>query len=379
MVCAIAVAHVSWAAPASSKQSAGNVLVRMDSIAQVLSTIDGEIRDLSKQQAGLQDSLKALEAALVRQTQVVAALDSQYRILEAERQPLLKVLSRSVMADLRLGRWAMLDILMGSKNLADYLSRRSAMTRLRETAKRRAVETARGLMEIHVLEDASLDQAKLLGEHKSQIESLLLYLAERETDLLAAKKLARIERDLLVAQQTKLEKSDKLLRDQLRQQESSLQQVASLVESEVKKPQTNGTFLSLKGLLPWPTEGSVAARFGKKTHRKLETVTENPGVDLRTEAESPVRAVASGKVTTVTWLRGFGHLCIIQHEGDHHTVYARLGEVLVQQGDVIDRETIIGYPGFDPERNFYGLHFEVWSGKDKQDPIAWLAPAKKRP
>ncbi len=54
-----------------------------------------------------------------------------------------------------------------------------------------------------------------------------------------------------------------------------------------------------------------------------------------------------------------------------------LAKVLVKQDDVIDASTIVGYPGFDPERESYGIHFEVWSGKEKQDPIAWLAPAKK--
>lgn len=365
--------------PASAQERADEVLARMDSVARVLSSIDGEIRGLSLQKQKLEDSLNALEAAIVRQSVVAAALDSQYRILEAERQPLLKILSRSVLADMRLGRWAMLDILLGSQNLADYLSRRSAMTRLRETAKRRAVQTARGLIEIHALEDESLNQVKLLSENRSRVEEVIVTLAQREVELAGARQSARTKRDLLVKQQSALEKSSKLIAEQVREKETSLRQVASMVESEASKTRTDGTFISLKGLLPWPTESSVASRFGKKTHRTLETVTENPGIDLRTEAGSPVRSVASGIVTTVTWLRGFGHLCIVQHEGDHHTVYARMSEVLVRQGDVIDSSTIIGYPGFDPERNFYGLHFEVWSGKDKQDPIAWLAPAKKQP
>ncbi len=157
----------------------------------------------------------------------------------------------------------------------------------------------------------------------------------------------------------------------------AIEQVATMVETKVDKLSSSEAFASLKGLLPWPVDGSLASRFGKKRHRKLETVTENPGIDVAAVASKPVHAVAPGTVKTVTWLRGFGNICIVQHEGDHHTVYARLGEVLLKQGDVIDTQTVVGYPGFDAEHESYVVHFEVWAGKEKQDPIAWLAPAKK--
>lgn len=363
---------------AAPSDSADRVLAKMDSVARVLSSLDSEIRALYDQQRGLKDSLKVLGRALDHQSAVVSKLDSQYRILEAERQPLLRVLARSIMADLRLDRWAMLEILLGSENLMDFMDRRAAVSRMRDSAKRRAVESARGLHNIQALEDLSIDETRRLNEQRDQVQSVLTNLATQETELAIARDLARAERELLIREQKTVEKSAVLVEEQVKQKELAVRQVETIVESQAKQiSAASATFLSLKGTLPWPVKGELVSRFGKKRHKKLETVTENPGIDLVSAAGVPVRAVAAGKVSTVTWLRGFGNVCIVQHEGDHHTVYARLSEVLVQQGDNIDPQTIVGYTGFDAEKNSYGMHFEVWSGKEKQDPLAWLGPAKK--
>lgn len=352
-------------------------LNQLDSLGLELSRIDRETRLLKQQSQELQDSVTRLELAIGRQALVVAQLDSQYRILEAERQPLLRILTRAVLSDLRLGRWAVLDALLGSKSPGEFLRRRAAMTRLRETTKQRAFESAQSLRDLKEVEDQSLTETARLAEQKRTVESVLEQIVSRENSLLEARALAELQRTELVKQQRDLAKSDKLLREQFKQVAAALDTVTSFVSVPSAITSPLGNFLSLKGVLPWPASGSVASRFGKKHHRKLETVTENPGVDLKVEEGTPVHAVARGKVTAVTWLRGFGHLCIVQHEGDHHTVYAKLGEVLVKQDDVIDASTIVGYPGFDPERESYGIHFEVWSGKEKQDPLTWLAPAKK--
>ncbi len=349
----------------------------MDSVARALSSIDAETRQIATQQQRLQDTLTVLNSAVQTQEAYVAELDSQYRILEAERQPLLQLLARSVLADLRMSRWALLDALLGSENLADFLSKRAAMTRLRESTQARAAESAQGLVKIRDLEDLSLDEAKKLAESRSRVEIALAQFAQRGAELSIVRKQAEIERNLLVAQQSRLDKSNTLLTKQLHEKFEALNQLATIVETKVDNLSATGTFASLKGLLPWPVDGSLTGRFGKKRHRKLETVTENPGIDVTADVVKPVYAVAPGTVKTVTWLRGFGNICIVQHEGDHHTVYARLSEVLLKQGDVIDTQTVVGYPGFDAEHENYVLHFEVWAGKEKQDPIAWLAPGKK--
>lgn len=130
-------------------------------------------------------------------------------------------------------------------------------------------------------------------------------------------------------------------------------------------------FKNLQGRLICPTPRlDVTQPFGQNRHPKLGTVTVNPGVDLRAEKGDPVRVVAAGQVTKITWLRGFGNTIIVSHGDGFYTVYARLDQISVGEGEVINAGQIIGDVGDASGQT--GFHFEVWSKREKQDPLKWL-------
>lgn len=367
-----------WAIRLQAAQSdSSSILADMDSLSRELTRLDEEIRRLKEASNSLRDSLGSVKLELDRQEVIVARLDSQYRILEAERQPLIGLLTRAVLADTRFSRWAVLDALLGSGSPSDFLGRRAAMTRLRESVQHRAKESALALREIEALEDASLTETARLQAQRQATTELLASIAAQEELLFQNRERALQKKLELASKQAIVNRSAGLAKEQLRQATATLDTVALAIRSSSTLESSKISFSTLKGELPWPARGSISSRFGKKRHRSLETVTENPGIDLTVAEGNPIRAVAAGQVTTVTWLRGFGNVCIVRHDSDHHTVYARLGQVLVRQDDMIDPSTIIGYPGYNPERDSYGLHFEIWSGKEKQDPLTWLAPENR--
>lgn len=348
----------------------------MDSLSRELAGLNQEIRVLQTNNRALQDSLMTLSSTILGQERTVAVLDSQYRILEAQRQPLVGILTKAVLADVRFSRWAVLDALLGSDSPGELLSRRMGMERLREATQQRAEESAKSLRELRALEDETNLATARLNERRTELGALLEQIGLQERELTLARDIALLQQAELLKKQAAVEQTQALSSAQAKQVSASLDTLAHKILSDRNAHVPSTEFGALKGALPWPASGSVASRFGKKRHRRLETVTENPGIDLKVPQGSPVRSVSPGKVKTVTWLRGFGNVCIVQHEGDHHTVYARLSEVLVRPEDTIDQTTILGYPGFDPERDTYVVHFEVWSGKEKQDPLAWLAPRR---
>lgn len=367
----------------SSKADTGRsrlpaILDEMDSVYAVLSELDGQIRALQATRNALLDSLQIVEQALSNQNRVVARLDSQYRIIERERQPLLRLLTQSVLAHSRCGKWALIDALLGSHDLSDFLNKRSALSRLRTAIQHRSAGSIVRLREIQDLEDASLDEAKRLNTLHALVAQQIFEIAGQENRIELARHEANHRRKVLMEQQTFLEKSDDLLKKQVEQRASAASRVADIIESQGMGLVADTVFANMRGSLPWPVEGSLLSGFGKRRHKKLETVTENPGIDVKTEASIPVRSVASGTVNSVSWLRGFGNVCIVRHEGEHFSVYARLGEVVVRQGDFIRAGDVVGFPGFDSEHANYIVHFEIWAGKDKQDPIAWLTPVKNK-
>jgi murein DD-endopeptidase MepM/ murein hydrolase activator NlpD len=84
-----------------------------------------------------------------------------------------------------------------------------------------------------------------------------------------------------------------------------------------------------------------------------------------------VNAVAAGEVAMITWLPSYGNLVILNHANGYRTVYAHLGEIEVEKGQVVNEGETLGRSGDSLEGP--RLHFEVWKDRDKQNPESWLS------
>ncbi|MCX6310146.1 MAG: peptidoglycan DD-metalloendopeptidase family protein [Bacteroidetes bacterium] len=134
------------------------------------------------------------------------------------------------------------------------------------------------------------------------------------------------------------------------------------------------SFAGNKGALPWPVaQGSITSHFGKQAHPVLKDVfVNNNGIDIATTSDASARAVFDGEITGVTNIPGSGWLVIVRH-GEYLTVYAKLEEVYVKQGDKVKTKQNIGKISKDSDDGQTVLHFEVWqSGIGKMNPETWL-------
>ncbi len=127
-----------------------------------------------------------------------------------------------------------------------------------------------------------------------------------------------------------------------------------------------------KGKLPWPASGRVVTRFGRQRNPLLNTITENPGIDIRTRPDAAVKAILDGLVTTITYLRGYGTTVIIDHGKGMYTVYALVEEVEVAEGQYVDQGQVIARVGGKGSLSDSRLHFELWVNQQKMNPTAWL-------
>lgn len=124
--------------------------------------------------------------------------------------------------------------------------------------------------------------------------------------------------------------------------------------------------------LAWPVGSrKIAQGFGEVRNAELGTVTMNLGIDIATSVGSAVRAAEDGTVSIISSLPSYGTIVIINHSGGVHTVYADLGGANVSRGAKVKRGDVIGSTGENSELGGI-LHFEVWKGKSKQNPMGWL-------
>jgi septal ring factor EnvC (AmiA/AmiB activator) len=124
--------------------------------------------------------------------------------------------------------------------------------------------------------------------------------------------------------------------------------------------------------LQWPTASHhVAQAFGEHRNAELNTVTMNLGIDIAAPQGSPINAAAEGEVSLVASLPSYGTIVVLKHSGGLHTVYADLTGASVKQGAHVRAGQPLGRSGSNEEIGAV-LHFEVWKGKAKQNPMGWL-------
>ena len=137
----------------------------------------------------------------------------------------------------------------------------------------------------------------------------------------------------------------------------------------------SGNFERNQGRLPWPTSnGFISGHYGIQPHPILKHVTtNNKGVYIQTPAGSTARAVFDGVVTQRFSIPGSNNAVIIQH-GNYRTVYANLTQIFVREGDHVSAKQAIGkiYTDDDSD-NKTELYFQIWNGKNIQNPESWIA------
>lgn len=154
----------------------------------------------------------------------------------------------------------------------------------------------------------------------------------------------------------RLEEIQRLEEERRRREAEAASQAASQAASRVAPP--SGPFM-------WPVSGILTARYGQRTFaQRFHT-----GVDIAANLRVPIRAAATGFVRYVGYAvqgnRGasYGMYVILQHGDGRVTLYAHLDDRVsppqVNEGQVIERGTIVGVIGMTGITSGPHLHFEV--------------------
>jgi septal ring factor EnvC (AmiA/AmiB activator) len=128
---------------------------------------------------------------------------------------------------------------------------------------------------------------------------------------------------------------------------------------------------SRKGEIVWPVGGTLVKKFGVERDPKFGTRTIQQGIEIDAFPEIEVHAVHAGRVVFADQFVGYGMLVIVDHGHREHTLYGRLGELKVAQGDDVVEGSLLGLLP-DTRVTGTGLHFEVRVQGKPEDPIDWL-------
>ncbi len=230
---------------------------------------------------------------------------------------------------------------------------------------------------------------------KSREEQAALLKDEKEQQTIL--KSEKTELDAQVSSLKRQEGSIQQSIKQKQQQSQKLQRmVAAIIEEEIRKAaeknknkdaktgsgnmalshaeqKLSANFTGNKGILPWPTEkGVISSTFGKHSHPVSDQIqVTNNGIDIAAPRQAKARSVFEGEVVSVNKITANNIAIIIRH-GDYFTVYSNLASVYVKRGDKVKTRQEIGLIYTDIEEDKTELHFELWHGRERLNPSAWL-------
>lgn len=359
-----------------------------DATSESISKLDEEInaldirqRTIGSQMGELRDQIAGLETDLGKARSDVEAHEAR-----------ISTLTRSALAT---GREPYLKILLNQSDPI-RLARTMAWYRHVAVARARAIEDARDKINRVTQTQTKLsEQQQRLTQLDAELDaaaSSLTSSRDKKGDLLAsinkdinvkAARAKTLRADQLAVEQLlrELDRSRTALREKslleaeqnreaMAEQQRQLEH-ANRERANVVPPLNELDFASLKGSLPFPASGQIAARFGDPKPGSQGEFSWQ-GVLLHADAGATVKAVADGEVIWVgNLIRGAGEVIVIDHGDNYSSVYMHNSELLRQLGERVSAGEAIAYVGATG-LDRPGLLFRLNHDTQALDPLKWL-------
>ena len=232
------------------------------------------------------------------------------------------------------------------------------------------------LSQLHVKKlnlESDLSQKKeILIENESENKRLETDKALREKMLVQLRNDEKLLSWKLEEKKELASKIEEMIKNLIADKQMALKREQDLAKiRKEKKRLGDNYFTTMKGQLTWPVEGKIVEQFGLRYNEESKTWIENPGIDIESVPGAKVVPVMDGMISTITFLRGYGNVVIIDHGGKYYTVYGNVEKILVKENDYVDELTSFAVVGENGD-NGSNLHFEVWEKQKKLDPEDWL-------
>jgi len=121
----------------------------------------------------------------------------------------------------------------------------------------------------------------------------------------------------------------------------------------------------------WPVDGIITGRFGKWRGARRRHGHYHGGVDIAAPFGTLVIAPLDGRVAFVGRKGGYGLTVVIDHGDGIATLYAHNSEVIVAEGDLIQKGQSLCKIGRSGRSTGPHLHYEVRIEGKPVNPLAW--------
>ncbi|MDP2945700.1 MAG: LysM peptidoglycan-binding domain-containing protein [Atribacterota bacterium] len=120
----------------------------------------------------------------------------------------------------------------------------------------------------------------------------------------------------------------------------------------------------------WPVRKRINSPYGMRVSGGRKEF--HSGIDIGAPTGTNIVAAESGRVSYSGYMRGYGNVIILSHDGGYSTVYGHNSVNLVKTGQSIKKGSVIAKVGRTGNATGSHLHFEIRLGGKPVNPLSYL-------
>ncbi|MDR2089677.1 MAG: peptidoglycan DD-metalloendopeptidase family protein [Clostridiales Family XIII bacterium] len=320
------------------------------------SALNSQIQTLDAKIKAAEQEISVIQSDINETQQAIRGVEQSLAEAEAEIAVQNEDLNKRLRAMYMNGEMGMLDIILSSANISEFMSAMEMVQKIYES-------------DIRLLEEMEARHAAIDAQ-KKELEHLRQQLVANQTARI--EKQREITADKQAAALAKIEVSGENKR--LSQMLDELNEEANRITAEILKKMGSQEFIG--GAMGWPVPGHsrLSSPFGNRMHPILRVNKMHTGIDIPCPAGTPIVASNGGTVIMAGWNNSYGNVIMVDHGGKIVTLYAHNSSLAVSEGAVVAQGQTIAYAGSTGNSTGPHCHFEVRVNGEYQNPLQWVSP-----
>lgn len=318
------------------------------SVVKKIGSIEDSIRSVEAEMENITEQIRMTEGTL--NTTLMELANAESKIVDKK-----DTLNQRLRVMYKTGHVGYLEVLLGSFNFEDMLSRMDMLQKIYEhdTTLLEYMQQQRDLVE---------EKKKSLEEQKASLVSLKTNLSSKQV---------KLSGDLvsLDAEQQNLKKDIKALEAQ----EDRLNEDAKKITSLIASLKTTEKYVGGKMMFPTPGYTRITSPFGNRLHPVYKTYKMHTGIDIAAPSGAKIVAALDGTVIYSDWFGGYGKVIMVDHGGGIVTLYAHCSSLVVKSGTKVTKGQTVAKVGTTGVSTGAHLHFEVRQNGKYVDPVPWVS------